>query len=44
MATPSHRLKIKRAKKHLQDLNLLTDMLRQRREYPVIESRASSPS
>lgn len=38
MATPSHRLKLKRADEHLADIDMLTASLRERREYPVIET------
>jgi hypothetical protein len=37
-ATPSHRLKLQRADEHLADIKALTELLRERREYPVIET------
>jgi hypothetical protein len=38
VSTPSHRLKLERADKHLDELYELIDPLRGRREYPVVES------
>jgi hypothetical protein len=38
VGTPSHRLKLDRADEHLKDINDLTESLRERREYPVIET------
>ncbi len=38
MSTPSHRLKLYRADEHLAEINALTKPLRERREYPVIET------
>jgi hypothetical protein len=38
MGTPSHRLKLNRANEHLGDIEALTEPLRERREYPVVES------
>jgi hypothetical protein len=36
--TPSHRLKLDRADEHLRDIEALTKPLRERREYPLIET------
>jgi hypothetical protein len=38
MGTPSHRLKLDRADEHLTEIEALTEPLRERREYPVIET------
>lgn len=38
MSTPSHRLKLDRAYEHLIEIEALTEPLRERREYPVIET------
>jgi hypothetical protein len=38
MATPSHRLKLDRAYEHLIEIEALTEALRERREYPVVET------
>ncbi len=38
MATPSHRLKLYRADEHIEQIEALTKPLRERREYPVVES------
>jgi hypothetical protein len=38
MATPSHRLKLDRADEHLTEIENLVKPLRERREYPVIET------
>lgn len=38
MATPSHRLKLDRADQHLSEIEGLTEDLRERREYPVVET------
>ncbi|MGA8364468.1 MAG: hypothetical protein WB709_08090 [Solirubrobacteraceae bacterium] len=38
MSTPSHRLKLQRADEHLADIDRLTEPLRERREYPVVET------
>jgi hypothetical protein len=38
VGTPSHRLKLDRADEHLADINALTEPLRERCEYPVMET------
>ena len=38
MGTPSHRLKLNRADEHMSDIEALTKPIRERREYPVIET------
>jgi hypothetical protein len=38
VSTPSHRLKLYRADKHMRDIEAITEPLTERREYPVIET------